>query len=143
MKLVSTAIGGAIIGALAFGIWPEMWKTYGIMGGWLASAILVGICWYMNHWLGVISNEPGSIWVDQGWAVCAAGIAWGMVRFGSQFYQALPTLICCLIGGGLAGIVADVLGRDLSRRPISGLLLAADDCERPNQYQLPSKSGHQ
>jgi hypothetical protein len=106
MKLVSTAIGGAIIGALAFGIWPEMWKTYGIMGGWLASAILVGICWYMNHWLGVISNEPGSIWVDQGWAVCAAGIAWGMVRFGSQFYQALPTLICCLIGGGLAGIVA-------------------------------------
>jgi hypothetical protein len=106
MKFVSTAIGGAIIGALAFGIWPEMWKSYGIMGGWLASAVLVGICWYMNHWLGIISNEPGRIWVDQGWAVCSAGIAWGMVRFGEQFFQALPTLICCLIGGGLAGIAA-------------------------------------
>jgi len=106
MKLVSTAIGGAIIGALAFGIWPEMWKSYGIMGGWLAAAILVGICWYMNHWLGIMWNQPGRIWVDQGWAVCAAGIAGGMVRFNAHFVQALPTVTCCLIGGALAGVAA-------------------------------------
>jgi len=115
MKLVSTAIGGAIIGALAFGIWPEMWKSYGIMGGWLAAAILVGISWYMNHWLGIVWNEPDRIWIDQGWAVCSAGIAWGMVRFNAQFVQALPTVVCCLIGGTLAGVAAAHVKKHNSR----------------------------
>ena len=91
-------MGGAICGALAFGIWPEMWKSYGIMGGWLAAAIVISICWYMNHWIGMIWNEPGRIWVDQGWAVSSAGIAWAMVRFNSEFRQCLPTVVCCLIG---------------------------------------------
>ncbi len=69
MRLLSTVVGGAICGALAFGIWPEMWKTYGIMGGWITATIVISICWYMNHWIGMIWNEPGRIWVDQGWAV--------------------------------------------------------------------------
>ena len=81
MRLVSSFIGSAICGALGFGIWPEMWKSYGIMGGWLAATILISIAWYMNHWLGVIDNPSGKIWVDQGFAVCSAGIAWAVVRF--------------------------------------------------------------
>lgn len=106
MKYLSTVIGSAICGALVFGIWPEMWKSYGIMGGWLAAAILISIAWFMNHWLGIIHNPAGKIWADQGWAVGAAGIAWGMVRFGASFTGSIPTLICCLIGGGLAGVAA-------------------------------------
>jgi hypothetical protein len=106
MRLVATAIGGAICGALCFGIWPEMWKTYGIMGGWITAAIVISICWYMNHWLGVVWNEKGRIWVDQGWAVSSAGIAWAMVRFNSQFRQAVPAILCCLAGGALAGVAA-------------------------------------
>ena len=53
MRYQSTVIGGAICGALCFGIWPEMWKSYGIMGGWITAAIVISICWYMNHRLGV------------------------------------------------------------------------------------------
>ena len=41
MRLLTTVVGGAICGALAFGIWPEMWKSYGIMGGWLTATIVV------------------------------------------------------------------------------------------------------
>ena len=26
------------VGAACFAIWPEMWKSYGIMGGWLATS---------------------------------------------------------------------------------------------------------
>ena len=72
---LSTFAGSAICGGFAFGIWPELWKTYGLMGGWLA--------------------------------IGSAGIAWGIVRFQgdfTQFFLAAPTLLCCLIGGALAGI---------------------------------------
>lgn len=117
MRGFSTFIGSAICGALVFAIWPEMWKSYGIMGGWLAATILISICWYMNHWLGIIDNPQGKIWVDQGWAVLAAGVAWALVRFPEtswssagdkfqQFLKCLPTVLCCFIGGGLAGIAA-------------------------------------
>ena len=106
MRLFSSFIGSAICGALVFAIWPEMWKSYGIMGGWLAATILISIAWYMNHWLGVIDNPGGKIWVDQGFAVCSAGIAWAIVRFEAVPLQCLPTLICLAIGGALAGWAA-------------------------------------
>ena len=86
---LSTFAGSAICGGFAFGIWPELWKTYGLMGG-------------------AILNPPGKIWLDQGWCIGSAGIAWGIVRFQgdiTNFFYAVPTLVCCLIGGALAGIV--------------------------------------
>ena len=107
-KYLSTFCGAAICGGFAFGIWPELWKTYGIIGGWFAATLIIGIMWYMNHYNGVISNPEGKIWLDQGWCIGAAGIAWGIVRFRgdiSAFALAVPTLICCLIGGALAGVV--------------------------------------
>lgn len=106
-RIVSTFAGSAIVGAMAFGIWPEMWKSYGIMGGWATAAIVIGIAWYFNHWLGVIDNPDGRIWVDQGWPIGAAGIAWGIVRFKGglpEFLSAMPTLALCVIGGSLAGL---------------------------------------
>ncbi len=123
MRLVSTAVGSAICGALAFSIWPEMWKSYGIMGGWLTSAVVISICWYMNHWLGIIWNPRERIWVDQGWGVAAAGVAWAAVRFGAHVAQILPTLICCLIGGSLAGLLAARIKRD---HPLFGGAAAKD-----------------
>ena len=66
-KYLSTFAGSAICGGFAFGIWPELWKTYGLMGGWLAATLIIGIMWYMNHYHGAILNPPGKIWLDQGW----------------------------------------------------------------------------
>ncbi len=113
MKHLGTVLGSAICGALVFGIWPEMWKSYGIMGGWLAATVLISIAWFMNHWLGVIRNPDGRIWVDQGWAVGSAGVAWAMVRFGADFARCLPTLVLCLIGGLLAGWAATAVKKHL------------------------------
>ena len=44
---LSTFAGSAICGGFAFGIWPELWKTYGLMGGWLAATLIIGIMWYI------------------------------------------------------------------------------------------------
>ena len=60
-KYLSTFAGSAICGGFAFGIWPELWKTYGLMGGWLAATLIIGIMWYMNHYHGAILNPPGKI----------------------------------------------------------------------------------
>ena len=106
MKYVSMFIGAMITGALVFGIWPEMWKTYGIMGGWLAAVIIIGLCWFMNHWLGLFSNPDRSIWIDQGMPIAAAGIAWAKVRFGADFTHCLPTFCFLVIGGILGGVAA-------------------------------------
>lgn len=116
MKHLSALIGGAVIGALVFGIWPEMWMSYGILGGWAAATILVSIGWYLNHWLGVIPNPPGEAWVDMGWAVGAAGVGWAMVRFypDCRLVLATPTLLCCLAGGALGGVVAEMVKRSRS-----------------------------
>ena len=94
-RRITTLIGGAIVGALSFGVWPEMWKTYGIMGGFLTATFVIGISWYMNHWLGVIDNPEGTLWVDQGLPIFGAGVA-----------KIWPTLVCCVVGGALAGVAA-------------------------------------
>lgn len=64
---LSTFAGSAICGGFAFGIWPELWKTYGLMGGWLAATLIIGIMWYMNHYNGAILNPPGKYgWIRAG-----------------------------------------------------------------------------
>lgn len=139
MKYRSTFIGSAICGALAFGVWPEMWKTYGIMGGWMTAAIVISICWYMNHWVGMIANPAGRLWVDQGWPIAAAGIAWGMVRFEASFLDTLPVLTCCLIGGGLAGIAAaSVKKHHPSFAPKVSALVPCETCQT-----APSQAGEE
>lgn len=89
------------------------------MGGWLAATLIIGIMWYMNHYNGAILNPEGHIWLDQGWCIGSAGIAWGIVRFQgdlANFLPAAPTLICCLIGGTLAGVAIWVM-RSCECRP--------------------------
>ncbi|MGD0903799.1 MAG: hypothetical protein ABR924_12750, partial [Terracidiphilus sp.] len=57
------------------------------------------------------------LWVDQGWAVAAAGMAWSVVRFHTQIRQALPVVCCCLLGGGLAGVAAARVKKHLQPAP--------------------------
>ena len=111
----STAIGGAICGAACFAVWPELWKSYGFMGGFMAATIIISIMWYFNHGLGVVENPNGKIWVDQGFAISAAGIVWGVVRLDASFLQAIPTFVCCAIGGVLAAAAAVVVKQVLPR----------------------------
>jgi len=114
-KYLSTFCGAAICGGFAFSIWPEMWKTYGLLGGFCAAFFVISLMWYMNHYNGVIYNPEGKVWLDQGWCIGAAGITWGVVRFRgdiSAVLSAMPTLLCCLIGGFLAGWVVWIIRRE-------------------------------
>lgn len=116
-KQLSTFVGSAIVGALAFGIWPEMWKSYGIMGGFLTATVAIGPMWYMNHYLGIIRNPAGTLWIDQGLPIAAAGMSWGVVRFypNCHIVHALPTALCCMVGGCLAGWVAHLVLQQMEK----------------------------
>ena len=46
--------------------------------------------------------------------MASAGIAWAIVRFNAQFVRALPVVICCAIGGTLAGVTAAQVKRRLN-----------------------------
>ena len=71
----------------------------------------------MKHYLSTFAGSAicggfaFGIWPElwnQGWCIGSAGITWGIVRFQgdiTNFFYAVPTLVCCLIGGALAGIV--------------------------------------
>ena len=106
---LSTFAGSAICGGFAFGIWPELWKTYGLMGGWLAATLIIGIMWYMNHYNGAILNPPGKNMARSGLVYRFCRYSLGNRPLSGEIlpisFYAVPTLVCCLIGGALAGIV--------------------------------------
>ena len=106
--LVPTLVGAMIVGSLVFGIWPEMWKTYGLIGGWMAGGMLIGTAWFMNHLLGIIENPDGEVFIDMGFAVGGAGMGWSLMRFYPtvSFTKALPTLFLVVVGGVIAGCLA-------------------------------------
>jgi hypothetical protein len=110
-KYVSTMIGAAIIGAMGFSIWPVLWQTFGVMGGYMAAVLVVTVAWYLNHRCGLMYNAPGAAWVDMAWGIAIGGVAWALVRRGSpvMLTRAFPTLACAVIGGALGGVAAEMV----------------------------------
>lgn len=108
IKHVSTAIGAAIIGAMGFAIWPVLWQTFGVMGGYLASVLVVTVMFYMNHHCGLMHNEEGAAWVDMAWGIAIAGVTWGLVKrdMDVHFVKCLPTLVIAICGGVAGGVMA-------------------------------------
>ncbi len=111
IKHISTAIGAAIIGAMGFSIWPVLWQTFGVMGGYLASVLVVTVMFYMNHWCGLMYNEEGAAWVDMAWGIALAGVTWGLVKrdMDVEFAKAVPTLIIAICGGIAGGVMGEAV----------------------------------
>jgi hypothetical protein len=112
-KYVGTALGAAIIAAMGFSIWPVLWQTFGVMGGYLAAVLVVTVMWYLNHRCGLMYNPPGAAWVDMAWGIAIGGVVWALVRrdFDVGLARALPTLACAVAGGALGGIAAEMVKR--------------------------------
>ena len=82
-RLFSTFIGSAICGALVFAIWPEMWKTYGIFGGWLTAVALLKV-------------DSGAYVYRAQSAVEISDILGGFLK--SIVFAILVSVICCYQG---------------------------------------------
>ena len=109
MRHLGSFIGGAIAGMLVFGIWPQMWGTYGIFGGWIAGFFIISISWFLNHNVGLINNKPDAAFVDMACGIAMAGTSWLMVKSGLSIVPAIPTILLAIIGGALGGLAAGAI----------------------------------
>ena len=116
MRSLGSFIGGAIAGMFVFGIWPAMWQTYGVFGGWISAFIIISISWYLCHYIGVIDNKPGAATVDMAVGIAMSGTVSGMVGNGLPLVQATPTIVLAMIGGALGGLVAGMLSDSIERK---------------------------
>ena len=116
MRSLGSFIGGAIAGMFVFGIWPAMWQTYGVFGGWISAFIIISISWYLCHYVGAIDNKPGAATVDMAVGIGMSGTVSGMVKNGLSLGPAIPTIILCMIGGALGGLVAGMLTKSIESK---------------------------
>ena len=116
MRSLGSFIGGAIAGMFVFGIWPEKWQTYGVFGGWMSGFIIISISWYLCHYVGAIDNKPGAATVDMAVGIAMSGTVWGMVKSGLPLGLAVPTIVLCIVGGSLGGLVAGMLSKAIEQK---------------------------
>lgn len=113
MKHLGTVVGSAIAGMFVMSVWGELAGAYGFIGGWFAALAIIGVMWFMNHFVGLINNDGA--WVDMAVGIGVAGTARGGFDAGfSTVVAALPTLAFVLIGGALGGVCAYLLTKALN-----------------------------
>ena len=112
---IGTLIGAAIAGIFVFSIWGKLVGAYGLMGGWLAAMVTIGVAAIMNHDAGVIYNPEGGVWIDQAVGIAVAGTMMGVFQ-GLSIVSALPTLGLVAIGAIFGGIAAGMVNDAISAK---------------------------
>lgn len=115
MKHLRNTVGYFLAGIFVMGLWGGYAESYGLAGGILGAVIIIGPLWYINHKLGLIHQHPDHAFVDMAAGIGIAGLARDFFMAGSAdvLVDALPTLICVVIGGALGGILSVYIERDM------------------------------
>lgn len=93
-------------------IWREFASPFGKYAGFIAAIIAIGPVWYICHYKGFIPQSEDEIAIDMGGAIGTAAFVSSAIS--NEWYEtirALPTLVCLLIGAGLAGLVYEKMER--------------------------------
>ncbi len=114
-RFVGTFFGQAIAGVWVFTIWPPMWQTYGVFGGWLAGFVVIGTMWFLNHYVGLTYNAEGAASVDMAVGIGIAGIVGPIIKEGATIGSSLPTLLYVVIGAIIGGVVGNWLDKHIEQ----------------------------
>ncbi|EJD6091730.1 hypothetical protein M0J71_RS00195 [Citrobacter freundii] len=98
-------------------VWTQAgFGSIGIYGGILASLIIIGPTWFMNHYLNLVDNKSESAFVDQGLAIGVCGIMRDTFMKGTDaLASSFPTIGLVIIGAVLGGITAALFERNADR----------------------------
>ena len=116
MAILRTAIGGTIAGLFAGGIWGAFAGEYGILGGWAAALVIIGLMWFMNHYVGLIHNSSEGSFVDMATAIGTTCIVRDLFMNGaSELPASMPTFVFLAIGGCIGGYLASVVQKSMDK----------------------------
>jgi hypothetical protein len=115
LKHLGTIIGTAIAGMFVMSVWGAFVVPYGIAGGWFAGFLIIGVMWYMNHYIGILNNEDGAAWVDMALGIAVAGLTRDAFLAGSfaPISNSMLTLLIVIAGGVTGGITAGLIQKDV------------------------------
>lgn len=115
MKHLGTILSSAIAGIFVMGVWGEFAGQYGIGGGWFAGLMIIGVMWYVNHYLGVHGNNGA--WVDMAVGIGIAGTVKDMFNNGFETgINSIPTMLIVMAGGIAGGIIAGLIQKEQQNR---------------------------
>ena len=114
-KQIGTVVAGAIAGVFVFSIWGMLVEAHGVGAGWFAGLWIIGIAWFVNHYVGATYNPDGGMWIDMALAIGVAGTMNGVFR-GKPITAALPTFFWVAVGAALGGYFAAKVNESLSER---------------------------
>jgi hypothetical protein len=101
--MIATVFGGFLFPFLIALMWGKLVENFGVFGGWMAAAFIVGTVWAINHGTGMITQSGGS-WVDMGLAA-GVGLITASTVGGGNFGKAVPNILAAIVGGVLGGLI--------------------------------------
>ena len=105
-----STLGFCMAGIVLNNAWSIFVNMFGIKGGWISALILTGTLWFINHHLGIVENKKEAMFIDMGLAVGLCSLIRDSLLKGiSGFVSSIPTFVCVLIGGAIAGVLGGYL----------------------------------
>ena len=105
-----STLGFCMAGIVLNNAWSIFVNMFGIKGGWISALILTGTIWFINHHLGIVENKKEAMFIDMGLAVGLCSLIRDSLLKGiSGFVSSIPTFVCVLIGGAIAGVLGGYL----------------------------------
>lgn len=110
MVFLRSTLGFCMAGIVLNNAWSIFVNMFGIKGGWISALILTGTLWFINHHLGIVENKKEAMFIDMGLAVGLCSLIRDSLLKGiSGFVSSIPTFVCVLIGGAIAGVLGGYL----------------------------------
>ncbi|QNO14631.1 hypothetical protein HYG86_07455 [Alkalicella caledoniensis] len=100
---IGTFAGAFIFPFMIRLMWGKFVDNFGPIGGWMAAGFIVGTAWTLTHGVGAI-YQTGGAWVDQAFAAFS-GLWIASAIAGDDVGKSIPTIICSIVGGIIAGYV--------------------------------------
>lgn len=129
MKFFRGMLGGSITGIFAMSIWAHEVKHYNIAGGWFAAFIIISTMWFMNHYIGLIQNDEGAVFIDMATGIAVSGTFRDIFMASSiePLVDSLPTLVLVILGGTLAGTCAAIIEKDMAEKKAPDIKAVLDE----------------
>lgn len=108
MKALRGIIGFALAAIFALTFWGTFVDSYGIIGGWIVALAIIGPLWFLNHYIGLIPQDPKASFVDMGLGIGIGGIVRDFfLNDGlNSVVSSLPTILLVIVGASIGGFVA-------------------------------------